>query len=32
MGYEHIAFIKNNYVIPNNEDSMFMIKEFTPTK
>ena len=32
FGYEHIAFIKNNYVIPNNEDSMFMIKEFTPTK
>jgi len=32
MGYQHIAFIKNNYVIPNNEDSMFMIKEFTSTK
>lgn len=26
MGYEHIAFIKNKYFLPN-EDSIFMIKE-----
>jgi len=28
MGYEHIAFIKNKYFLPN-EDSIFMIKDLT---